>query len=135
MAQQPGPQPTRGGFEQFAARGSMHFGLQPNFAAMLCYLPFLGLVASILLNQYEPRENRFVRFHAKQALIAHIVFWAIAVAFSIGRAGAPTPVSVLILLSQVFFHIAALTGFIGMMIATYRGKWRKIPIIGDQVHE
>ena len=102
---------------------------------MLCYLPFLGIVTSVVLNQVEPPENRFVRFHAKQGMFAHIAFWAIAVAFTIGRAAAPTPVSILILLSQIFYYFGAVAGFVMMMMATYRGEWKRIPIIGEQVRE
>jgi hypothetical protein len=36
-------------------RPGAHLGLKPNFAAMLCYVPFVGVIASILLAQSEPR--------------------------------------------------------------------------------
>ncbi len=135
IAPQPGQVQPLAGFDKFASRGSAHFGLQPNFAAMLCYTPFMGVVASVLLTLYEPPENRFVRYHARQGLYTHIAFWAVAIALSICRAAVPSPVNIMILLTQVFYYFGCVGALVFMMISAYRGQWRKIPIIGDQVHE
>jgi uncharacterized membrane protein len=112
---------------------SAQLGLKQNFSAMACYMPFLGLVASIVLSVSEPRENRFLRFHARQSLFAHIAFWAVSVAFSIARASTPSVVSLLLLLPQLGFFFAAIAGFVYLMVKTYRWQTVKIPIIGDQV--
>jgi uncharacterized membrane protein len=115
------------------ARPGAHLGLKPNFAAMLCYVPFLGVIASILLAQSEPKESRFVRFHAKQALMAHIAFWILTIVFSIARAATPSVASLLLAIPQLLFFIASMAGFVLMMVQTYQFKMVRIPVIGDQV--
>jgi uncharacterized membrane protein len=109
------------------------YGVQQNFAAMACYLPFIGLVASVLLSVAEPPENRFVRFHAKQSIIAHACFWAGVFAFSIARAASPTVVSLLLMLPQLAYFVATIAGFVYLMVKAYRWQMVKIPIIGEQV--
>lgn len=114
-------------------RGSAQHGIKPNFAAMLCYLPYAGIVSSVVLNQIEPPENHFVRFHAKQGIYAHAAFWAIAIAFNIAKAAAPPVVDAILLLPQVAFYLASIAGFVYMMISTYKWETMRIPIIGEQV--
>jgi uncharacterized membrane protein len=114
-------------------RGVAQLGLQANFAAMLCYLPFIGLVGSIYVGQNEPQEHRFMHFHAKQSLYGHIAFWAVNIAIHIARAAAPTPISIMLLLPQLACYLAYLIGFVFMMTKAYKGDWTKIPVIGDQV--
>ena len=115
-----------------APRPGAHLGLKPNFAAMLCYVPFVGVIASILLAQSEPKESRFVRFHAKQALIAHIAFWILTVVFSMARAATPTVASLMLAIPQLLFFVASMAGFVFMMVRTYQCKTIKIPVLGDQ---
>ena len=116
-----------------ARRGVAQLGLQANFAAMLCYLPFLGIAGSIYVGQNEPQEHRFMHFHAKQSLYGHIAFWAVNIALHIARAAAPTPISIMLLLPQLAFYLTYLIGFVFMMTKAYKGEWAKIPVIGDQV--
>jgi uncharacterized membrane protein len=112
---------------------SAQLGLTPNFAAMTCYLPFVGLVPSIVLTAAEPPQNTFVRFHANQGIVAHAAFWAITIAFSIARRGTPTVVSLLLILPELAFFVATVAAFLYLMVKTYRWQTVKIPIIGDQV--
>jgi uncharacterized membrane protein len=112
--------------------GSAGLGLKPNFAAMLGYIPFIGIVPSILLLVLESRQNRFVRFHAKQALMAQIAFWVIWTVLTIASDKAPGPLSVLFFLVRFPVFIGAFVGFIMMMARAYKGERVKIPIIGEQ---
>lgn len=50
--------------------------LEYNVAAGLCYIPvfFIGLILSIVFLASEPKSNRFVRFHAMQALCLLLSF-------------------------------------------------------------
>ena len=121
------PTPTR------QLRGSAQHGIKPNFAAMLCYMPYAGVVASVLLNQVESPDNHFVRFHAKQGIYAHAAFWAIAIAFNIAKAAAPDVVDAILLLPQTVFYLASIAGFVYMMISCYKWETRRIPIIGEQL--
>jgi uncharacterized membrane protein len=109
------------------------YGIQQNFAAMACYLPFIGLVASVALTVAEPPENRFVRFHAKQSMFAHVCFWAGVFAFSIARAASPTVMSLLLIIPQLAYFVATIAGFVYLMVKAYRWQTVKIPIIGEQV--
>lgn len=116
-----------------APHTTAQLGLKPNFAAMMCYLPYLGIVGSILMLQNEPKENRFVRFHARQSLIAHVLFWALTIAFAIAKAAAPTVAGVLIGIGSSLFHLGAVVGLVWMMVRVYKGRADKIPVIGEQV--
>jgi uncharacterized membrane protein len=109
------------------------FGLTPNFAAMACYLPFIGIVPSLLLMLTEPNESVFVRFHSKQATFAHAAFWAVTFAFSIARAAMPWPIGVALLLPELLFFVATIAAFVYLMVKAYAWKMVKIPVIGDQV--
>ena len=94
-------------------------GLRARTAGLLCYL--FGWVSGLIFLLLE-RENRFVRFHAMQSLI---FFGGMSV------------------VTAVFSHIP-LFGFIGsglgfvsficwivLMVAAARGRYYKLPIIGD----
>lgn len=108
-------------------------GLTQNFAAMVCYLPFVGIVPSLLVVLTEPRENTFMRFHSKQATFAHVAFWALACAFNIARSAAPFPINVALAVPEFIFNAATIAGLVYLMVKAYRWKMVRIPIIGDQV--
>jgi uncharacterized membrane protein len=128
------PTAPHGGVEARPQRSvAEQFGVTQNFAAMACYMPFLGLAASVLLTASEPRENRFVRFHAKQSLVAHVAFWAVTMAFAVARASTPTVIGLALLLPQLAFFLGSIAGFVLMMVKAYRWQSARIPIIGDQV--
>jgi uncharacterized membrane protein len=127
------PQPLMQAPGPIERRPDAHLGFTPNFAAMACYMPFLGVIPSILLTQSEPKESGFVRYHAKQALFAHIAFWVVTMAFGIARAAAPSVASLILAIPQLVFFMASMAGFVFMMIRSYQFSTVKIPIIGDQV--
>src|SRR5678816_3141713 len=61
-------------------------------AAALCYLPlcccWLNIIASVLWLASEPKESRFLRFHALQGLLLAAVFFGVGLVFRILGAGA-----------------------------------------------
>lgn len=114
-------------------KSTAQLGLKPNFAAMLCYLPYLGIVGSILIQQNEPKENRFLRYHARQSLVAHVLFWAVTIAFAIAAAAAPRVAGIVIGIGSSLFHLGSVVGLVWMMVRVYKGKADKIPVIGEQV--
>ena len=82
--------------------------------AMLSYIPFLGWILAIIF-LITDKKDKFVRFHAMQSIF---LFFAITI------------------LSMVPFFgwVARLGGFvllIYMMVQSYDGKKKKLPIIGD----
>jgi uncharacterized membrane protein len=51
-------------------------------AGLLCYVPIcaINLVASLVFLNSEPKENRFVRFHAMQSLVMMIAYMVVGIA-------------------------------------------------------
>jgi uncharacterized membrane protein len=95
-------------------------GLSPNIAGLLCYVA--GWISGIIFLVLE-QENKFVRFHAVQSIVA---FGAITVA---GVILGLIPVA-----GGVFSSIAIIIGFIVwiiMMVKASNGEWYKLPWAGD----
>ena len=123
-------------------------GLNYNTAAMLCYLPSclccIDLIASILFIATEPKESRFMRFHALQGLLLYgvgfligLVFYILSIVLHVGVAvgtgsgaagqGAGALVSLLswgVGLVLLVVHIIA-------AVKAYQGQMWKLPVIGD----
>ncbi|MEK6322640.1 MAG: DUF4870 domain-containing protein [Acidobacteriota bacterium] len=115
--------------------------LDYNVAGLLCYLPIccVNLITSIIWLASEPKENRFLRFHALQSLFLTgigIVVWIIfaflgvGMAFSssssVGAAG-----SGLLSLVQLLIFLILLVVHILCMVKAYQGQMWKLPVIGD----
>lgn len=114
--QQYGYQPQPGDVGPFE-RTSM--GMKARTAGTLCYL--FGWVTGLIFFLLE-RENRFVRFHAMQSILFFGSLSVLEGAFS----NLPLfgPIS----------GALGLVGFIGwifLMVAAHRGRYYKLPIIGD----
>src|SRR5215471_17814780 len=88
--------PSGGGYPPPGGK-TQTLGLDNNVAALLCYLPAClccaDLIFSILWLATEPKENRFLRFHALQGLllfavglIISIIFWILRMATAVGGA-------------------------------------------------
>jgi uncharacterized membrane protein len=55
---------------------------KPHVAAMLCYIPVVGWLAAIFfLISDDYRRNRFVHFHALQALYLWAAYWVVRICF------------------------------------------------------
>lgn len=126
------PQP-----QQYGARPPSslvtQLGITQNFAAMASYAPFIGIVPAIMFSFSEPPEHVFARFHARQALFAHVVFWAISIAFGVARNVLPGVLGVIFLLPQLVFFLGAIGVLFFLMYTSYNWKTVKLPVIGDQV--
>ena len=122
--------------------------LNYNTAALLCYIPtcccLINLVPCILWYATEPRENKFLRFHALQGLFLAgiwIVVWVIYVCLSIalgistsmmpGAGMARAGGGLLFLLFRAVVGIVLLAVHIIAMIKANQGQMWKLPIIGD----
>ena len=119
-----------------------------NTAALLCYIPtcccFLNLIAGILFFATEPRENRFLRFHALQGMllagvwvIVWIVFTILSIALGISSSFTPggdmvrASGGLLVLLVRLVVGVALLAIHIMGMVKANQGQMWKLPIIGD----
>jgi uncharacterized membrane protein len=122
-------------------------GLDYNVAAMLCYalviLCCLNVIPAIIFLVTEPKENRFLRFHALQALllmavgiVIAIVFWILRVALFTtatvaGASGAGFFAGGFVALIQMAIGFVFLVVYIVGAMQAYQGKMWKIPVIGD----
>jgi uncharacterized membrane protein len=125
----PGPPPGK----------TQTLGLDYNVAALLCYLPVcsINIIFSIIWLVTEPKQNRFVRFHALQGLLlagaAIVLYIVIQVLAGVMVAASPFR-------GAGWSIIALLQGAIGLgvlalsiigMIKAYNNEMWKIPVLGD----
>ena len=132
-----------GGPPSGAPGGKTSLGLDSNVGAMLCYIAnflcCLGVILSIVFLVTE-KENRFVKFHALQALFlvaAQIVVGIIVsmlgllLNFAFDAAGLGffsffIVLGLRLILLLIFVIIWLVAG-----IKAYGGQWYKLPFIGD----
>jgi uncharacterized membrane protein len=95
-------------------------GLQDNVAGLLAYL----LIPAIIFLVMEPyNRNRFIRFHAFQAIIYEIAWLVVAAVLG-----------VLPIINLLLLPLASLAFFIGWIIClikAFQGQMFKLPMIGD----
>jgi uncharacterized membrane protein len=100
----------------------------PNVAAMLCYIPHLGWIASVIFLVSEPyKQDRYVRFHAFQglflqaaAMVLRFIFPVPIPVFPFGRWSIRGILNLLILVAQV----------VGIIKTVQRQAYR-LPVAGD----
>ncbi|HWP31249.1 MAG TPA: DUF4870 domain-containing protein [Fimbriimonadales bacterium] len=103
--------------------GPTSAGISAHLAGALCYAPFLGWLISLLFLVME--KNRFVKFHALQALALAIVLYVFSL-FCFWFLWIMWPLMWLI-------SFAIFVALIYLMVQAYNGKWFRIPVIGDFV--
>jgi uncharacterized membrane protein len=107
-------------------------GLAPNIAALLGYLIWILAIVWLVVEPYN--KNRFVRFHAFQALglvVAIIGLTIASVILSIILAFVPYigPILAMLLWPVVWLGIFGLWVF--LMFKAYSNEMWKVPVIGD----
>jgi uncharacterized membrane protein len=117
--------------------------LDYNVAGLLCYLLpcfcLADLIFCVLWLATEPKESRFVRFHALQGLLLFGLGFVVSIIFQIlGTGMAVTTSGVveaggfgILLLIRLVVGVAFLVLYIVGMIKAYQGQMWKLPIIGD----
>lgn len=123
--------------------GKSAFGLDPNVAAGLAYVPvlFCHLIVSIAVLATD-KTNKLPRFHAVQSLlhsglmiIATVVFViALMVVMAIVAISQVPALIFMIFLVYIAFLLFALVWVIGLVIACikgFQGQMFKLPIIGN----
>jgi uncharacterized membrane protein len=132
-------QPPYGNSSEPAGKTKV-MGLDYNVAGLLCYLPIccLNLVLAIILFTSEPKESRFVRFHALQslmlmglAIVLIIVFWILSIALVMTPVPGRAAGWGLLTLIQGVLGVAFLVITIIGAVKAYQGQMWKLPIIGD----
>jgi len=123
--------------------GKSALGLDGNLAAALGYP--IGIIAIISL--IMEKENRFVKFHALQAVLLYvgwivvmIAFWIIAIILTVVGVAASAAtnsgamgglVGSLISLLGLVVGLAFLVGLILAAVKAYQGAEFKLPIVGN----
>lgn len=103
-------------------------GISPRTACLLCYLPFVGWIAAIVVLAAERfRKDRRVRFHAFQGLYLFVAWLIVHWAFSplpFGRWGRVFRLDDLL-------ELALLALSIFMMVKVGQGQDVSLPILGE----
>lgn len=113
--------------------GKTDLGLEPNIAAALCYIPYIGLVVSIVVLLVE-KENKFMKFHAFQSLSLMLATWVIS--FIVGIFSAA-----LILVAACLVPFVGLIGLallvyeLYVAYMAYKGEKYMIPVLGEFVEK
>jgi len=112
-------------------------GLEPNVAAALSYV--LTWVTGIIFLMIE-KDDEYVRFHAKQAIVFGVAIFAIWIALSIFFAVVAfmpiiggIVVGILATLVWFAFYIGILILWIVLIVKAYQGQRYNLPILGDLV--
>ncbi|MEK6690374.1 MAG: DUF4870 domain-containing protein [Nitrospirota bacterium] len=111
--------------------GTSSSGMEPNLAAALSYV--LSIITGVIFFVIE-KENKYVRFHAMQAILfgaAWIVLWIVLGIVSLGLIFVPI---IGWIINAVIYLGLGLGGFILwllLMYKAYQGEKFKLPIIGD----
>lgn len=118
--QQPYQQP-------YQSVGATAGDLKPNIAGALCYpLSFVTGILFLVLTPYN--KDRFVRFHAFQAIFFFAAIFVLSLAAGILGTVLPWPVDRL--LSQGV-RVLSLVGTVWMIYQAYQGTKYKLPVVGD----
>ena len=107
-------------------------GLAPNIAALLGYLIWIVAVVWLVLEPYN--KDRFIRFHAFQAIgmvVAVIAISIVCTILSIILAFVPYVGPILALLLWPVVWLGILATWIFLMYKAYSNEMWKLPVIGD----
>jgi uncharacterized membrane protein len=114
-----------------AADTTSSSGLDPNVAAMLAYLAWwvTGLIFYII-----ERDNRFVRFHAAQSIVAFGAISILGIALMMASFVLlfvwASGFQVLMWLSQIVM-LAGLIVWAVCLFKAFNGEYYKLPVVGD----
>ena len=106
-------------------------GVSPRTAALLCYIPILGWIVSIVvLASARFRSNARVRFHAFQGLYLFVAWllvdWVLSPGLRLAFIGTPFHQVFPGLIKAVIFG-----AWIFMIVKTSQDEMYKLPILGD----
>jgi uncharacterized membrane protein len=99
--------------------GKTSTGIQPNVAALLCYVA--GFITGIIFFVIE-KENKFVKFHAMQSIILFAGTFALQMLFVL------LPIFIFLI---PLLNLAVLVLWVILMIKAYQGEYFKLPVVGD----
>jgi uncharacterized membrane protein len=113
-----------------SATGSTSTGLAPNVAGALAYV--LGPITGVLFLVLE-KENRFVRFHAAQAIATGVVIIVLSIALSV-ISGVLAFIPILgwlaALLLSLVMGFGSFVLWLLLMWRAYQGDEWEVPFVG-----
>ena len=105
-------------------------GISPRTASMLCYIPVLGWLASVvILATPHFREDRVVRFHAFQGLYLFVVWLIIdmVIAPTFEALPGPNPMRPMLRL----MHAVLIGAWVWMIVKTAQEQMYHLPLVGE----
>jgi uncharacterized membrane protein len=105
-------------------------GLQENVAGLLCYLPAVGWIVSLILFLIDKRQ--FVKFHAVQSLALHVAL--IVIYFGLGIFMGMLHFMHIFFFGLFLYPVLWLATFIVLiflMVKAYSHEEYKLPVLGD----
>ena len=131
-----GAAPAGGDYPTGAAPAAQQYvgantaGMTDNVAGALCYV--LGLITGIVFLVLAPyNQNKFVRFHAFQAIFFHVAFIGIWIVETIIAMMLPWSLSVIMSLVGMVIALGGLAIWVWLIVKAYQGEKFKLPVIGD----
>ena len=110
--------------------GAAAAGMTDNVAGALCYV--LGLITGIVFLVIPPyNQNKFVRFHAFQAIFFHVAFIGIYIVETIITMMLPWSLSVIMSLIGMVIALGGIALWVWLIVKAYQGEKFKLPVIGD----
>ena len=109
-----------------AAAGKSSTGLDANIAALLCYV--LTWVTGLVFYLIE-KENRYVRFHAMQAILLGAALFVLSIVLRV--LGAIPFIGFITGLLSMLLWLAFVALWIYCMVMAYQRKEFRLPVIGD----
>jgi uncharacterized membrane protein len=103
-----------------ATNNSTTTNLAPNLASALCYIPFVGWVAAVVLFIVE--KNGTVRWHAVQSVLLTAALWVLS--FVLG-------ITIILALLVPLVMIAGLILNLVLAVRTYQGAMLRLPLLAD----
>ena len=125
--QPPPPAPYQGGYSPNAPTQTQAGGLAPNIVGALCYV--LTPITAIIFLVLDPyNKDRFVRFHAWQAIFFAITWVILRIALGILYFALP---DFLVGMLSLAVSLGFFFGWLWLMYQAYQNKTEKLPVIGD----
>jgi uncharacterized membrane protein len=105
-------------------------GISENVAGALCYLA--GFITGIIFLVIAPyNQNKFVRFHAFQAIFGHLALVVLWIVFLIVNTMLAFLTHGLAFLLYPLVMIGVIVLWLYLMYSAYNNKRVKLPVIGD----
>ncbi len=105
--------PDRAAMNAASGRKVAKVGMPEKFLIGLPYLPYIGLVAGLILLLVVPKAETKVRFHAAQGLAAHVAIWIISAILNFAGGFAEFAGDIFSLVTAIMLIVSAIKAWKG----------------------